>query len=225
MGLEDVATQRLRGIQANLWTETVDSEERAQASGWPCLMSLNHQLTINNNHNPNMNRWIFVNFYGSSFSIWTCIDWLCEEMLFPRLFAVAEVAWTMPERKTWEDFKFKNLGHDFWFNQFDRAWSLKRTCFSVIFCSSMYCIDGYHACLCDFSINQSKYSCKASGFIHKVAICAADLSGWVPNCSGWVVKHPWTVGIGTNLSLRRQILCEWSHEIQAEKRRVRGKRA
>jgi len=59
MGLEDVAIQRLRGIQANLWTETVDSEERAQ------------------------------------------------EMLFPRLFAVAEVAWTVPERKTWEDFKFK----------------------------------------------------------------------------------------------------------------------
>ena len=31
-------------------------------------------------------------------------------MLFPRLFAFAELAWTMPERKVWEDFKFKRFG-------------------------------------------------------------------------------------------------------------------
>ncbi|CAL1163834.1 unnamed protein product, partial [Cladocopium goreaui] len=59
LGLRADAVQRLRGVQANLWTETVESEERAQ------------------------------------------------EMLFPRLLAVAELAWTMPERKVWEDFKFK----------------------------------------------------------------------------------------------------------------------
>jgi N-acetyl-beta-hexosaminidase len=33
LGLQADAVQRLRGVQANLWTETVESEERAQAGG------------------------------------------------------------------------------------------------------------------------------------------------------------------------------------------------
>lgn len=46
LGLQADAVQRLRGVQANLWTETVESEERAQAGGrklpgswgdWPWL--------------------------------------------------------------------------------------------------------------------------------------------------------------------------------------------
>ena len=59
MGLEESALRRVRGLQANLWTETVDSEARA------------------------------------------------EEMLFPRLLAVAEVAWTEPTHRVWENFKWK----------------------------------------------------------------------------------------------------------------------
>ena len=57
LGLQEEAVKRVRGLQANLWTETVDSEARA------------------------------------------------EEMLFPRLLAVAELAWT--QRREWENFKWK----------------------------------------------------------------------------------------------------------------------
>ena len=44
-------------------------------------------------------------------------------MLFPRLLAVAELAWTMPERKVWEDFKFKRLGPGFVSNRDDGLFS------------------------------------------------------------------------------------------------------
>ena len=57
LGLKDEAIPRIKGLQANLWTETVDSEARA------------------------------------------------EEMLFPRLLAVSELAWT--DRREWESFKWK----------------------------------------------------------------------------------------------------------------------
>ena len=57
LGLQDSSASRVKGLQANLWTETVDSEARA------------------------------------------------EEMLFPRLLAVAELAWA--ERREWENFKWK----------------------------------------------------------------------------------------------------------------------
>ena len=57
LGLRADAVQRLRGVQANLWTETVESEERAQALGgrlrmavgycdWPWLEHVSIQLPL-----------------------------------------------------------------------------------------------------------------------------------------------------------------------------------
>ncbi|CAK0797992.1 unnamed protein product [Prorocentrum cordatum] len=57
LGLPEGAEGRLRGLQANLWGETVDSPERA------------------------------------------------EEMLFPRLLAVSEIAWSDASRRDWSDFQ------------------------------------------------------------------------------------------------------------------------
>eukprot|EP00929_Paragymnodinium_shiwhaense_P101469 TRINITY_DN64585_c0_g1_i1.p1 TRINITY_DN64585_c0_g1~~TRINITY_DN64585_c0_g1_i1.p1 ORF type:complete len:227 (+),score=57.57 TRINITY_DN64585_c0_g1_i1:134-814(+) len=59
LGLEKSAEERVRGLQAALWSETVATPQRA------------------------------------------------EEMLFPRLLSFAEVAWSAPERKAFEDFKWK----------------------------------------------------------------------------------------------------------------------
>jgi len=59
MGLPPEAEGKIRGIQANLWSETVDSAARA------------------------------------------------EEMLFPRLLAAAEVAWTALERRSLVDFQWR----------------------------------------------------------------------------------------------------------------------
>ncbi|CAJ1334765.1 unnamed protein product [Effrenium voratum] len=69
LGLAKQAEQRVLGVQANLWTETVDSEERAQ------------------------------------------------EMLFPRLLAVAELAWSAPQAKVWENFKWKLAPSLLWLSQ------------------------------------------------------------------------------------------------------------
>jgi len=59
LGLSSEAEGRIRGVQANLWSETVDSPARA------------------------------------------------EEMLFPRLLAAAEVAWSSPGRRSWVDFQWR----------------------------------------------------------------------------------------------------------------------
>jgi len=68
LGLRADATERVRGVQAALWGETVATAGRA------------------------------------------------EEMLFPRIFAAAEVGWTEPARRSWVDFQWRLPQQLRWFH-------------------------------------------------------------------------------------------------------------
>lgn len=50
LGLQETALKRVKGLQANLWTETVDSEERAQEMSLDLVLGL--MKTVSDLKNP-----------------------------------------------------------------------------------------------------------------------------------------------------------------------------